>query len=69
MSTERGLRIDPADLDPDTLRGVVEEFVTRDGTNLAEADAKIRQVLAQLERGTAEIWFDQATRTCGIFAV
>jgi len=66
MEGARGIRIPPAALSPETLRGVIEEFVTRDGTNLAEADLKIRQVQAQLSRGTVEIWFDEETRTCNL---
>ena len=63
-----GIRIAPSDLSPETLRGVIEEFVTRDGTNLAEGDVKVAQVLRLLDRGEVEIWFDQATRTCNIVA-
>jgi uncharacterized protein YheU (UPF0270 family) len=43
--------------------------VTRDGTNLAEADSKIAQVEHQLRRGDVEIWFDADTATCNIVAV
>ena len=62
----RGIKIPPDQLEPETLRGVIEEFVTRDGTNLAEAQTKIRQVRAALDRGTVELWFDARSRTCNI---
>ena len=66
MEPKPGIRI-PADrLAPDILRSVIEEFVTRDGTDLAEAETKIRSVEALLERGEVEIWFDEATRSCNI---
>lgn len=68
MEPEPGIRIAPGDLSPETLRGVVEEFVTRDGTNLAEGETKVAQVMGQIERGDAEIWFDAVTRTCNIVA-
>jgi len=61
-----GIRIPFDDLSPDALRGVVEEFVTRDGTELTDADKKIAQVMGHLERGTMEIWFDEASRTCNL---
>lgn len=68
-SPERApIRIDPARLSPEALRGVLEEFVTRDGTDLHEAEAKVRQVSALLARGAAELWFDPETRTCNLVA-
>lgn len=52
------------------LRGVIEEFVSRDGTDyglqertLAE---KVRDVRRQLERGEAVIVFDPESRTTTI---
>lgn len=53
-------------LSPETLRGVIEEFVTRHGTELTDADVKIEQVKRQLERGKLVITFDEETRTCNI---
>ena len=66
MEPKTGIRIPPGQLAPDTLRAVIEEFVTRDGTNLAEAETKIREVEELLQRGAVEIWFDKETRTCNI---
>jgi len=66
METSAGIKILPAQLEPETLNEVIEEFVTRDGTNLAEAETKVRQVRAALDRGTVELWFDAQTRTCNI---
>lgn len=61
-----GIRIPTSELAPETLRGVIEEFVTRDGTDLFDAEAKIAQVEAQLRRGEIEVWFDEETRTCNL---
>ncbi len=65
----QGVRIPADQLAPDTLRSLVEEFVTRDGTELTEASTKIEQVEGLLRRGAVEIWFDELTRTCSIVAV
>ena len=61
-----GIRITPEDLAPETLRNVLEECVTRDGTELTDARTKIEQVLEQLRRGDLELWFDSLTRTCSL---
>jgi len=61
-----GVRIPFRDLSPEALRGVVEEFVTRDGTEFTDGAKKVAQVLALLERGEMEIWFDETSRTCNI---
>jgi uncharacterized protein YheU (UPF0270 family) len=69
MEPRAGIRILPEQLAPATLRGVIEECVTRDGTELTEAAAKVRQVEELLRRGEVEIWFDAATGTCSIALV
>lgn len=61
-----GIRIPAEQLSPETLENLLEEFVTRDGTELTDARQKIAQVRAQLDDGRAEIWFDPQTRTCNI---
>lgn len=48
------------------LREVVEEFVTRDGTDHSEMNQRIDIVLEQLRNGTLELYFDDQTRTCNI---
>ena len=57
-------------LNPEALHGVIEEFVTRDGTDYGEIEVsletKISQVLGQLKSGKAVIVFDQKTETCTI---
>jgi hypothetical protein len=57
-------------LSPEALHGVIEEFVTRDGTDYGEREVpveiKIGQVLEQIKSGEAVIVFDQKSETCTI---
>ena len=52
------------------LKGLIEEFVLRDGTEYGAKDVsleeKCRQVMAQLKRGLAHIVFDPDTQTTSI---
>ncbi|QDV10042.1 hypothetical protein Poly30_56040 [Planctomycetes bacterium Poly30] len=64
-----GVHIPLDQLSDDALHAIVEEFVTRDGTEHTEGDRKVAQVLELLERGKAEVWFDEKTRTCNILKV
>ena len=64
------IRLAPDDLEPDTLRAVVESFVLREGTDYgaheASLEAKVAQVLLQLRRGQAHITFDPATESVNV---
>lgn len=64
------IRVAPDDLEPDTLRAVVESFVLREGTDYGvhetSLDDKVAQVLGQLRRGEAHITFDQATASVNV---
>ena len=53
-------------LSPDALRAVVEEFVSRDGTDHSSVDDRIERVLHQLDVGSVELHFDQETETCSV---
>lgn len=59
-----------AELSPDALRGVIDAFVLREGTDYGERDVahetKTAQVLRQLERGEAKILFDPVTASVDI---
>ncbi len=46
------------DLSPDALAGVIEEYVTRDGTELGESADKAAQVRGALDRGELVLVFD-----------
>ncbi|HEY3447362.1 MAG TPA: YheU family protein [Myxococcales bacterium] len=52
------------------LRGLVRDFVTRDGTDYGTSEAtleqKVADVLRQLERREAAIDFDPATQSVNI---
>ena len=63
-----GIRIPPEQLDPETLRNVIEEFVTRDGTDSSCVETSIEAVLKQLKNGQAELHFDNDTKTCNILS-
>jgi uncharacterized protein YheU (UPF0270 family) len=64
------LKIPYDQLSPKALNGVIEEFVTKDGTDYGEVEilleTKIAQVLAQLKSEKAVIVFDQKSETCTI---
>jgi uncharacterized protein YheU (UPF0270 family) len=59
-------------LSPETLEGVLEEFVTRDGTDYGKTEVsretKIKQIKYQLESGSAFLVFDEKTETCNIYS-
>ncbi len=61
------------ELSEEALRGVVESFVLREGTEYGERDfsldQKVAQVLSQLRRGEAQITFDPRTETVDIMVV
>jgi uncharacterized protein YheU (UPF0270 family) len=60
------MRVPTTLLSPEALRAVIEEFVTRDGTDDSPVEPRIRAVLAQLEAGRAELHFDEMTKTCNV---
>jgi uncharacterized protein YheU (UPF0270 family) len=61
------------ELSEDALRGVVESFVLREGTEYGEKDfsldQKLAHVIRQLERGEAQIVFDPQSETIDIVVV
>lgn len=69
---ERGIELSPDQLSPEALRGLVEEFVSREGTDYGHADrsleSKVAAVHRQLENGEARIVFDLASETASIVA-
>lgn len=60
------IRIPHQQLNPDTLDGLIEEFVTRNGTDITDAPRSIEQVRKLLEQGKAVITFDEDTESCNI---
>ena len=58
------LRIPHHELPRDTLDALIEEFVTRDGTNPADAFHSVDQVKKLLDAGHVVITFDEESETC-----
>ena len=54
------------DLSAAALSGVIEEYVTRDGTNLEEATEKAAAVRAALDAGELVIVYDAEAESCNI---
>jgi len=59
-------------LSREALQNLVEEFVTRDGTDYGSEEVslerKTRQVLELLQRGEVAILFDEANGGCNILS-
>ena len=58
------------ELKPETLQALIEEFVTRSGTDYGTQEApletRVRHVFEQLRSGKAKIVFDPESETCDI---
>lgn len=67
---EEGIDVPYERLDPDTLRKMVQEFVTRDGADWGEPgctlEDKVDQVLRQLRNRKVKVVFDLASQTANI---
>ena len=67
MSRTEAIEVAPGELSPAALRALVEEFVTRDGTDYGAVErgleAKVADVMRQLERGEVRIVFDPDSET------
>jgi uncharacterized protein len=63
------MRIPHMQLSPAALRAVIEEFVTRDGTDHSSVEPRIEAVLHELDAGRAELHFDDETQSCNILPV
>lgn len=64
------LRIPWDQLSPEGLHGLVEEYITREGTDYGEREfsltEKVEQVTAQIKRGEVLIVFDDKSKTCNL---
>ena len=67
---EDGIDVPLDKINPDTLRNLIAEFVTREWSELGDSgishESKVEQVLAQLRSGQAKVVFDLASETCNI---
>ena len=68
--SEADVELDPEQLSPGALRGLGEEYVTREGTEYGEGDwsleDKVVRVLRQLACGEARIVFDLELESASI---
>lgn len=64
------MEIPHSELTPETLRNLIEEFVSREGTdyghNEYSLDEKVSKVLRQLETGRVQIVYDAEEQSCHI---
>ena len=70
--TEEGIEVPYQQLDPETLRSLIQEFVSRDGFDWGDAgctlDNKVAQVLQQLLQKQVKVVFDFRSQTANIVA-
>jgi uncharacterized protein YheU (UPF0270 family) len=62
------IKIPFEELSAEVLEALIEEFVSRDGTDLAEAGAKIAQVRGHLRSGAVVIVYDEVSESANIVA-
>lgn len=67
------MRIPWQELSEEALRGVIEDYVSREGTDYGDREYSLadkrQQVLRQLERGEVVISFDAESETCSLMRV
>ena len=67
---EQGIEVPYQQLDPLTLRRLIQEFVSRDGADWGEAgcslEDKVGQVLQQLRDRRVKLVFDLASKTANL---
>ena len=68
--SDRFVEVPAERLNPDILRRLLEEFVTRDGTDYGSSektvDQKVDDVMRQLRRGEVKIMVDTETGTTNV---
>jgi uncharacterized protein len=67
---EKGVVVPHRALSPEALQGLLEEFVSRDGTDTGytklSLQQRVDQVRRQLDSGDAVIVYDETTQTANI---
>ena len=67
------MEIPYTELSGDALRGVIEEFVSREGTEYGQREYtledKINRVVRQLESGEVKLFFDEQSESCNLVRV
>ena len=58
------------DLEIETLTAIIEEFISREGTDYGvhetSLEKKVQQVMNQLQRGEIVVTFDQESQSCDL---
>ena len=71
-SPEEPVEVPYTAIAPETLRSLVEDFVTRDGTDYGLVEKSLEQKVAglmrELVRGEAKIFYEQTSGTINIVA-
>jgi|TARA_Y100000310_G_scaffold343671_1_gene452393 hypothetical protein len=64
------MRIPHDQLSTEALNGIIEEFITREGTDYGQREAlleeKARQIRAQIARGEVIIVYDADSQSCNL---
>ncbi|MBI9086932.1 MAG: YheU family protein [Desulfobacterales bacterium] len=64
--------VPPDRLSPQALQGLIEEYVSRDGTDTGYTklgiEERVAQVMRQIRKGTSMIVFDEKSRTANILS-
>ena len=67
---EEGIEVPYQDINPETLHNMIEEFVSRDGSDWGDSggsmEDKIKQVLRQFESGKIKVVFDLTSQSANI---
>lgn len=56
-------------LTPEALHGVLEEIVSRDGTEFTAVSAKLERLHSELKAGRARLYFDPESESCAVLPV
>ena len=67
------MKIPASALSPESLRGIIEEYVTREGTEYGDRDysldEKVDHVMTQLKRKEIIIEYDPDSQTCTLVSL
>lgn len=64
------MKIPPDRLDPETLRAIALEFVSREGSEYGHQEwsmeQKVEQVIDQVRAGEVHVFYDENSKTCNL---